>query len=389
MMTLSNLIKRTAGLTKKMSGVIGLSLLASVLAYGQAAKPPMAEEVFKNVQVLKGIPVDEFMSTMGIFSAALGISCENCHSLSDKSWADYALDPTQKKKTARRMVVLMQGINKQYFGGRQVVTCFSCHRGGDHPKTTPDLGAIYGAPPEEELDDAVEAAKDQPSVDEILNKYFEAIGGAQKVGAITSLTAKGTSSGYGPESGQRGYELYVKAPNMRTQIIHTDNGDSTTTTDGRQAWVAAPLRPVAVMEYSGGELEGAKVDAALAFPARIKQMLANLHTGSPQIVNDKRVQVIQGTAGTGGNQTMVTLYFDPETALLVRMRRYAAGAVGRTPTEYDYSDYRDVNGVKMPFKWTQMWLDGRESVELSEIRVNTNIEAARFNKPAPSVAPKK
>ena len=207
--------------------------------------------------------------------------------------------------------------------------------------------------------------------------------------AITSITANGTSSGYGPESGQRGYELYVKAPNMRTQIIHTDNGDSTTTTDGRQAWVAAPLRPVAVMEYSGGELEGAKVDAALAFPARIKQTLANLHTGAPQIVNDKRVQVIQGTAGTGANQTMVTLYFDPETALLVRMRRYAAGAVGRTPTEYDYSDYRDVNGVKMPFKWTEMWLDGRESVELSEIRVNANIEAARFNKPAPSAVPKK
>src|ERR1019366_3846083 len=129
----AGLVRQTAGLITQTSGVIGLSLLASVLAHGQAAKPPMAEEVFKNVQVLKGIPVDEFMSTMGIFSAALGISCENCHSLSDKSWADYALDTTQKKKTARRMVVLMQGINKQYFGGRQVVTCFSCHRGGDHP----------------------------------------------------------------------------------------------------------------------------------------------------------------------------------------------------------------------------------------------------------------
>jgi outer membrane lipoprotein-sorting protein len=378
-------------LVRRGAGVSAIGLLVNILSYGQAppAKPPMAEDVFKNVQVLKGIPVDEFMATMGIFSAALGISCENCHSLSDKSWADYALDTTQKKKTARRMVVLMQGINKQYFGGRQVVTCFSCHRGGDHPKTTPDLGAIYGAPPEEELDDAVEAAKDQPSVDEILNRYLDAIGGARKVGAITSIVAKGTSSGYGPESGQRGYELYVKAPNLRTQIIHTDNGDSTTTTDGRQAWVAAPLRPVAVMEYSGGELEGAKVDAALAFPARIKETLTNLHTGSPQIINDKRVQVIQGMAGPAGNQIMVTLYFDPETGLLMRMRRYAAGVVGRTPTEYDYSDYRDVNGVKMPFKWTEMWLDGRENVELSEIRANANIDAAKFNRPAPSVAPKK
>jgi hypothetical protein len=59
------------------------------------------------------------------------------------------------------------------------------------------------------------------------------------------------------------------------------------------------------------------------------------------------------------------------------------------PTQYDYSDYRDVNGVKMPFKWTQMWLDGRENVELSEIQVNTNIDAAKFAKPAPATAPKR
>ncbi|HEV2200754.1 MAG TPA: hypothetical protein VGR73_13110 [Bryobacteraceae bacterium] len=86
---------------------------------------------------------------------------------------------------------------------------------------------------------------------------------------------------------------------------------------------------------------------------------------------------------------MVSLYFDPETGLLVRMRRYASSPVGRIPTQYDYSDYRDVNGVKMPFKWNMLWLDGRESVELSEIRVNVAIDAARFTKPGPPVAPKR
>lgn len=351
----------------------------------------MSEDVFKNIQVLKGIPVDEFMGTMGIFSAALGISCENCHSLSDKSWADYALDTTEKKRTARRMVVIMQGINKNYFGGKQVVTCFSCHRGGDHPKTTPDLGAIYGAPPEDELDDAVEPAKDQPSPDEILGKYIQAIGGAQKAAAITSMVAKGTSSGYGPESGQRAIEIYAQAPDLRTQIIHTDNGDSTTVTDGRLGWISAPLRPVAVMELTGGELDGAKADAAMEFPGALKQAFTQWRSGAPEIVNDKRALVIQGIAGNAGvgNRTMVTLYFDPETGLLLRMRRYAASVVGRMPTEYDYSDYRDVNGVKMPFKWTMMWLDGRENVELNSIELNVKIDPARFGKPAPSAAPKR
>ena len=371
-------------------------LLAALNVCGQTARVPLSEEVFKNVQVLKGVPVDEFMSTMGLFSAALGISCENCHSLSDKSWADYALDTTEKKKTARRMVGMMQGINKSFFAGRQVVTCFSCHRGGDHPKTTPDLGAIYGAPPEDELDDAVAAAKDQPgkdqpSVDAILEKYIAALGGRQKVTALASIVATGTSSGYGPESGQRGYELYAKSPNQQTQIIHTNDGDSTITTDGRSAWISAPLKPLPVTEYSGGELDGARVDAALHFPATIKQALENLHVGAPQIINDKRVEVLQGTIGkqTLGKQTLVTLYFDPETGLLVRMRRYAASVVGRVPTQYDYSDYRAVDGIKVPFKWSMMWLDGRESVELNEVKLNVSLEADRFRKPAPPPPPKR
>src|SRR5580698_1494758 len=72
-------------------------LLAATLASGQEQKPLMAEDVFKNVQVLRGIPVDEFMATMGIFSAALGISCEDCHAANDSSWANYADDNTPKK----------------------------------------------------------------------------------------------------------------------------------------------------------------------------------------------------------------------------------------------------------------------------------------------------
>ena len=97
-----------------------------------AAQSQMAaDRVFKNVTVLKGIPVDEFMGTMGVFSAALGFSCEDCHTASSNDWANYAKDVSPRKTMARQMVTMMQGINKQYFGGRQVVTCFSCHRGSN------------------------------------------------------------------------------------------------------------------------------------------------------------------------------------------------------------------------------------------------------------------
>ena len=76
---------------------------AFVRAQAPAEKPPMSDQVFKNVLVLKGIPVDQFMATMGFFSASLGMSCEDCHSADDRNWDGFAADNT-RKRTARRMI---------------------------------------------------------------------------------------------------------------------------------------------------------------------------------------------------------------------------------------------------------------------------------------------
>ncbi len=360
-------------------------VLGARLASGQTApepKPPMAEEVFKNVQVLKGIPVNEFMSTMGVFSAALGMSCEDCHAANDSKWENYALDTSERKRTARRMIGMMSAINKGYFGGRQVVTCYSCHRGSDHPKVTASLVNLYGGGPPEEPDDLVAQAPGAPSADQIFDKYLQALGGAQRLAALTSFAAKGTSTGYGPE-GKRPVEIYAKAPRQRTTIIHTDNGDNTTACDGRAGWIAAPLRPVPVVPLTGTDLEGAKLDAEMSFPERIKQALGQWRVGRPATIDDREVQVVQGASAGGA---LATFYFDGESGLLVRLVRYASSPVGRVPTQIDYSDYREVSGVKMPFKWTVTWLDGRENFELSEVQANVPIDAAKFVKPAPPAA---
>ena len=77
----------------------------------------MSEDVFKNVQILKGIPVDEFMDTMGMFAAALSLNCVDCHtSESVGSW-DHFADETPLKRTARRMMLMVNTINKDNFGG--------------------------------------------------------------------------------------------------------------------------------------------------------------------------------------------------------------------------------------------------------------------------------
>ncbi len=134
------------------------------------------------------------------------------------------------------------------------------------------------------------------------------------------------------------------------------------------------------MAISGGELAGVKLDAQLAFPSRLKDALTGWKVGAPDTINDKPVQVVQGTGASGA---LATLYFDSDSGLLVRQLRYAESMVGRMPTQVDYSDFRDVAGVKVPFKFKVTWLDGLENVTLSDIQPNVAIPDARFAKPAP------
>ena len=140
-----------------------------------------------------------------------------------------------------------------------------------------------------------------------------------------------------------------------------------------------PIYPI-----SGGDLEGARIEAEIFFPARIKQMLTKWRTGFPTIIDDRDVQIVQGETATG---VVVTLCFDKETGLLTRLVRYSNSPVGRIVSRVDYMDYREVAGVKLPFNWTETWLDGRSNIELTSVEPNATIAATRFNMPAPSVPP--
>ena len=379
----------TSELKRSIPGAVASAavwLSSVVFVSGQAAPPappPLSEQVFKNVQVLKGIPVNEFMGTMGVFSAALGMSCEDCHAAGDADWSVYAKD-SPRKQMARVMVTMMATINKTHFGGRQVVTCYSCHRGSARPRATADLAELYGTPPGADPNAVFEQARGAPPPEEVLDKYIQAIGGAQRLTALTSFVAKGTRVGYGPDSEPSPAEIFARR-GQRTTIVHTSGGDNTTTYDGNAGWIAAPFRPVAVLALSNQDIDGLKLDVDLSFPANIRQALTKWRVGQPTLLDDREVHVVQGTTARGAT---ATLYFDMESGLLVRRVRYTDSPVGRLPTQTDYSDYRDVAGVKMPFKWTTTWLDGRDTFEITDVQPNVAIDAARFARPAAPVAKK-
>jgi photosynthetic reaction center cytochrome c subunit len=376
------------------SGALVVAVAASghlVSARQSQAAPPskqLVDDVFKNVQVLKGIGVDDFMLTMGIMSAAVGSDCVGCHPSAGTDHVDWALD-TPRKRTARRMVQLVTAINRDTFGGRQVVTCWTCHRGRDKPVTTPTLDTVYGEPALE-FDDVLTPAPNVPSVDQVLNKYVQAIGGADRVAGITSFIATGKSVSYRGFGGGGVVELAARAPDKRATHItfpeYPDRGVSVRTYDGRTGWIATPLAVVPKYELSGSERDGARLDAQLSFPSQIKQALTDLRVGPPTTIEEKDVTVLQGN---GPNGTLATLYFDDKSGLLVRTVRHGRSPIGRVPTQVDYSDYRDVGGIRFPFHWTFAWLDGRDTFEFTDVKLNVPVDTAKFGEPTVTVtAPK-
>jgi hypothetical protein len=292
---------------------------------------------------------------------------------------DWVFD-TERKKMTRRMVEMVAAINRGNFAGAQAVTCFTCHHGRLRPSTTIALDKLYG-PPNDETDDIVARGTDVPSAEQILDKYMQALGGAQKLTGLNSYIATGTSEGYGGLGGKGTYQIFAKTPDQRTvqiQFKGTDRPDSTWAYDGKVGWVKSPRSLLGQFEVTGNDLDGMRLDAELSFPGRIKQTFTNLRSGNPDSVNDQPVNVIQGTGPRG---LLATMYFDTKTGLLVRTVIYTNTPVGRVPRQSDYSDYRDVNGIKFPFKYSFLWLDGRYTAQLTDVKTNVSIDAAKFGKP--------
>jgi len=380
-------------------GIIGTALAAAQTA--SPDKPVLAEQVFKNVQVLKGITVDDFLGTMGIMAAALQFDCSDCHAGAGTDRVDWAAD-TPRKRMARAMALMVTNINRTNFGGRQLVTCWTCHRNRDKPLVTPIMDVIYGMP-DFQPDDVVVQPPGAPSAESILDKYIQASGGAQRLAGLTSFVGKGTSVGFGGFGGGGDVEIVAKAPDKRSTIIlfkeETGRGDQIRAYDGSTGWVRTPLNVLGEFQLMGGDLDGARFDAQLSFPGQIKQILTNLKTGPPTSITDLpapasqaslqqdvtlgQTHLVDVVQGTGPRGLLVTLYFDKQSGLLLRELRYGSSPIGRVPTQIDLADYRDVNGIKLPFRITYAWLDGRDSMVLNEIRTNVPVDETKFGRPAP------
>ena len=366
---------------------IGVACLAgAALVQGQATPPqaadksateekaPISDQFFKNVQVLKGIPVDQFLGTMGFIAASLSVNCTECHVT-----RDYSVD-TPKKQKARQMMIMVKTINQANFGGGHRVTCWTCHRSDTEPPETPSLMVQNGTVPDKDpndvevLDQPIPGA---PTAEQILDKYIQALGGEERLARITSISAKGTYAGFDTDLGKVPVEVFAKSPGQSTTIVHrSEKAQNITTYDGQHGWIVMTNTALPVKPLSGGELDNAQLDAEMFFPAGIKKYLHDWRTGfAPVTVDDQLTQVVQATAPGG---TRVKLFFDSKSGLLLRVTRFANTVLGLNPSQVDYSDYRDLGGVKVPFHWTLTWTDGRSEFDMTDVQTNVAIDAAKF-----------
>lgn len=355
--------------------------LAMVTAHAQApAAPPQAgpkttEQQFKNIKVLKGLPADQLIPAMQFMTASLGVECEFCHVRGDHGLA-FDKDDKKPKEAARKMIEMMTAINKDNFEGKREVTCYSCHRGAAHPVGIP-LVAEEGAKSEPLTGNEKKPdLSTLPSAEQVFDKYLTASGGAAAIEKITSRVEKGKLSGFGDTPFP--VEIYAKAPDKRVSIMHIKGGDSTTAYDGHSGWMSFPGRPPHIMNAE--ESAGARIDADFHLPVDIKTLSQKFTPGPGETIDGHTTNLIIGRTD---DRPTLRLYFDAQSGLLVRLIRYDETPLGRLPIQVDYSDYRDADGIKLPYRWSLARPGNCFSIQLDEIHQNVPVDDAKFIAPPP------
>jgi hypothetical protein len=361
------------------AGLIVITCLAVTTVSAQtesaASKLKPSEKVYKNIQILKDIPADEVIPAMQFITYSLGVNCSFCH-------VEGALDKDDKKpkQTARKMMQMMAAINQANFDSKQEVTCYSCHRGAVRPVTVPIISEAGTSPRSDMM--VEEEPSDPPTVppaEQILAKYVDAVGGTSAIEELTTRKEKGTIS----IAGRRlAVEILNKTPGKQVSIIHLPNGDSITAYDGNSGWASSPKGPV--RDIPEIEVASARVEADLQWPIHLKQFFSEIKSEKPEKLGAREVYVISGLKA---GEVAARFYFDQQSGLLLRMLRYVKSPLGQNPTQIDYAEYRDQDGVKTPLQQTIARPDARFVIRIDEAKYNVPVDDARFVRPAASTVP--
>lgn len=397
-----------------MRGVVcaALALAASLVLWGRGARtsaqgPPAAdkpvEQTRKNIQVLKGLPESQLFPEMNFISASLGVRCDFCHVTQGKdpktgqtNWV-WESDDKEEKKTAREMMRMVLTINKGEFGlSRGQVTCFTCHRNQTHPQNLPALPLAAsghepapGAAPHAAAGatgDPHAPRPEQPTVQQVFDKYVAAVGGAGAAAKFQTTVVRGTreaSQGrvWPFEATSKGADRFLMAVEVPQQ------GTVRQAVSGAGGWISNPRGTRAL---SPSEFAGLK-EAAGFFDVVKFRPTPTMRVAGRRKVGERDALVVVDRPSEGVQRRY---FFDAETGLLLRVVTLTDALLNQIPDQIDFEDYRDVDGVKLPFLVRVSNIDTYYSYtrKVTEVRHNVPVEDKLFDMPpappAPAATPK-
>ncbi|MFY9609348.1 MAG: c-type cytochrome [Blastocatellia bacterium] len=337
---------------------------ASYAGSDRQAQEKTAEQAFRNIQALKGVPASQLQQVMALFTGSLGVKCSYCHT------NQFDKDDKPTKQTARRMIEMVFDLNKGNFGGRDAVTCYTCHRG----QPTTDSVLVLGTNPWLTPQPAAASDPSMPTVDQILDQYVRAVGGRELLAKLTTRISRGSRIGADgilvPE------EVYQKAPNKLLVITSYPNLALSVRVNGQRGWAGDKNK---WEEISGEQLTELELEATFYKEISLKELYPTMKPAGKATVGEKEVYVIEASPRSGHPEK---LYFDAHTGLLVRRYREARTVLGPFPLQTDYEDYQVVDGVRLPLtiRWSmpgRVW--GRR---IAEVKHNVAIEDEQFDVPA-------
>ena len=333
-----------------------------------SAVPKTAEEQFKNIRVLKGLAADQLIPAMKFIASSLGVDCTYCHVENE-----FDKDGKKQKETARVMLQMVRELNANHFDRQREITCFSCHRGEPKPESTPILNASQATKPADAMLGQAIPSRISP-LNQILRHYVDALGGVAALSKVTTRVARG-SVRVSEQSGE--IEIFTEAPGKQATVRRSKQGQSTVVFEGQTGWNRSPGS--SFREIRGAELGLARLDADLQFALHIADLFPDLRVQYPELVGGRKTEVVLGVMN---EQVSCKLYFDQETGLLVRMVRLAESAIGRSPSQIDFEDYRAVDGVQVPFRIVQIEPTSTTTVQLEQVRQNVPIDWSEFMRPS-------
>jgi photosynthetic reaction center cytochrome c subunit len=341
------------------------------------------EQVFTNIKVLNGMPQSQLYPAMRFMAASLGTQCGFCHVFKNGQ-LDSAADDKPEKQTARAMIKMVLDINKTYAQINPTVSCYSCHRGRTSPQGIPTLplplptprsiggGASASGVPSASSS-GVNTTRVLPAADEILNKYVKAIGGRAAIDQIHSCVFKGNTTN---SSGQFiPYKAEVLLPDKGYESFVIQGRTFESVINGSRAWSKTGE---GVTELTGQQLVDKKMSFPLFMILRLKDQYSSARVSAQEKIDARDVYVVNAIRSDNKRER---LFFDAETGLLRRRISYTPIMIGIVPDQTDFEDYREVDGLKLPFTIRVSSLDARTPPivrKFAEIKLNIPTDESKF-----------